>query len=112
MIGKEIYNMDLKLRHDGFEMSEAIDLHVHDRFAAALDQHVTHIRGIDVTLRDENGPRGGVDKTCQVHVVLASHHEPVIVKKQHDDIYLAITEAADAVKRTIGKLVNKAKKHR
>lgn len=104
--------MDMTLRHDGFDMSEAIDSHVRDRFSAALDQHASHIRGVGVTLRDENGPRGGVDKSCQVQVDLASHHEPVIIKKQHDDIYLAVTETADAVKRTIGKLVNKAKEHR
>lgn len=104
--------MDLTLRHDGFEMSEAIGEHVRDRLSSALDQHATHIRGVGVTLRDENGPRGGVDKSCQVQVDLASQQEPVIIKKQHDDIYLAVTEAADAVKRTVGKLVNKAKEHR
>lgn len=104
--------MDLTLRHDGFEMSEAIDSHVRGRFTAALDQHITHVRGVGVTLRDENGPRGGVDMTCQVQIDLASRHEPVIIKKQHEDIYLAVTDAADAVKRTIGKLVNKAKEHR
>jgi len=104
--------MDLTLRHDGFELSEAIDSHVRDRLSAALDQHATHIRGVGVTLRDENGPRGGVDMTCQVQIDLASQNQPVIIKKQHEDIYLAVTEAADAVKRTIGKLVNKAKEHR
>lgn len=104
--------MDMKLRHNGFDMSEAIDLHARDRFYAALDQHATQVRAIGVTLRDENGPRGGIDKSCHVYIDLACHHVPVIIKKQHDDIYLAITEAAETVKRTIGRLVNKAKRHR
>ena len=104
--------MDLTIRHDGFEMSEAIDLHVRDRLAAALDQHQNHVRSVAVTVQDENGPRGGVDKSCLLQVVLDHRAEPVIIKKLHEDIYLAITEAADAAKRTVGRLVNRSKKHR
>ncbi len=104
--------MDLTIRHDGLEMTEAIERHVRDRMTAALNQHETHVRSVDVTLRDENGPRGGVDKTCLVHVNLATQHEPVIIKKHHKDLYLAVTEAADAVKSTVGRLVSKAKEHR
>jgi ribosome hibernation promoting factor len=104
--------MNLTIRHDGFEMTEAIDLHVRDRLSAALDQHTSHVRSVAITVRDENGPKGGVDKSCQVQVDLDFRHEPVFVKKLHDDLYLAVTDAADAVKRTVGKLVGKAKEHR
>lgn len=104
--------MDLTIRHDGLEMTEAIEHHVRERLTAALDQHETHVRGVVVTLRDENGPKGGVDKSCLVQVDLAVQHDPVIVKKQHEDLYLAVTEAADAVKRTVGKVVGKVKEHR
>ncbi len=104
--------MELTLRHDGFEMTEAIDLHVRDRLSAALDQHTSHVRMVAVTVRDENGPRGGLDMSCQVQVDLDNHREPVIVKKLHEDLYLAVTDAADAVKRTVGRLVGRSKEHR
>ena len=104
--------MDLTIRHDGFEMSDTIDSHIRGRFGAALDQHADHVRNVAVTLRDENGPRGGVDKSCLVQIDLNTQHEPVIIKKLNDDLYLAVTAAADAVKRTVGRLVNKAKEHR
>ncbi len=104
--------MNLTIRHDGFEMTEAIDLHVRDRLTAALDQHATHIRAVAITVRDENGPKGGVDKSCQVQVDLDFRREPVLVKKLHEDLYLAITEAADTIKRTVGRLARKSKKHR
>ena len=104
--------MDLTIRHDGFEMSEAIDLHVRDRLAAALDQHQSHVRSVAVTVRDENGPKGGVDKSCLLQVDLDVQHEPVIIKKLHEDLYLAVTDAADAAKRTVGRLVSKSKGHR
>lgn len=104
--------MELSIRHDGFDMSEAIDTHTRDRLGAALDQHADHVRSVGVTLRDENGPRGGVDKSCLVQIDLNTQQEPVIIKKLHEDLYLAVTEAADAVKRTVGRLVNKAKGHR
>jgi ribosome hibernation promoting factor len=104
--------MDLIIQHDGFEMSDAIDLHVRDRLAAALDQHQSHVRSVAVTVRDENGPKGGVDKSCLLQVDLDIQREPVIIKKLHENMYLAITEASDAVKRTVGRLVGKAKGHR
>ncbi len=104
--------MDLTIRNDGFEMSEAIDTHVRERVSAALDQHSSHVRSVAVTVRDENGPKGGVDKSCLLQVDLDFRHEPVIIKKLHEDIYLAVTEAADAVKRTVGRLVNRLKDHR
>jgi ribosome hibernation promoting factor len=104
--------MNLTIRHDGFEMTEAIELHVRDRLTAALDQHISHVRAVAITVRDENGPRGGVDKSCQVQVDLDLHRGPVLVKKLHEDVYLAVTEAADAVKRAVGRLVGKSKKHR
>ncbi len=104
--------MNLTIRHDGLEMTKAIDLHVRDRLSAALNQHHDHVRAVAITVRDENGPKGGVDKSCQVQVDLDFHSDPVIVKKLHEDLYLAITDAADAVKRTVGRLVGKSKKHR
>ena len=104
--------MDLTIRHDGFEMTDAIDLHVRDRLAAALNQHESHVRSVAVTVRDENGAKGGVDKSCMINIDLVTQQEPVIVKKLHENLYLAVTDAADAVKRTVGKLVGKARDHR
>ncbi len=104
--------MDMTIRHNGFEMSEAIQSHVEDRLTAALNQHDSHVRRVGVTLRDENGPRGGVDMSCMVQIDLAIQNDPVVIKKQHEDIYLAITETADAVKRTVGRLVNKKARDR
>ncbi len=104
--------MNMTIRNDGFEMSEAIDMHVRDRLAAALDQHQSHVRSVAVTVRDENGPRGGVDKSCLVQIDLDIQSEPVIISKLHEDMYLAVTNAADAVKRTVGRLVGKSKGHR
>lgn len=104
--------MNLTIRNDGFEMSEAIDMHVRDRLAAALDQHQSHVRSVAVTVRDENGPRGGIDKSCLLQVFLDTRREPVIIRKLHENMYLAVTDAADAVKRTVGRLVGKTKKHR
>jgi ribosomal subunit interface protein len=104
--------MDLEIRHIGVELTEAIDKHVRERLTAALNQHADHVRAVAVTVRDENGPKGGVDMACDVQVDLATQREPVIVKKRHVDLYLAVTEAADAVKRTVSRLVHKAKEHR
>jgi len=104
--------MDLSIRHNGFDMTEAIDGHVRDRVHAALDQHDSHVKSVAVTLLDENGPRGGVDKSCKIQVALVTQADPVIVKKPHEDLYLAVTDAADTVKRHVGRLVRKARDKR
>ncbi len=104
--------MQMQIRQEGVRPSDAIEQHVRDRLAAALDQHQNHIRDVRVTIRDVNGPRGGLDKACDVHVDLTVQTEPVIVKKQNHDLYLAVSDVADTLKETIGRAIDKVRQRR
>jgi putative sigma-54 modulation protein len=62
--------MDLLLRTHNIEVTEAVKEQIHRRFTFALDRFEARIRKVRVDLIDLNGPRQGIDKLCQVTVLL------------------------------------------
>lgn len=83
--------------------SPALIEHTNQRLTAALDQHADHVVSVTVKLEDLNGhSRKGNDKRCHVTVKLRKD-EPIIVEEMDDDLYLAISRAADRVKNVAGR---------
>jgi len=93
------------------ELTEAIIDHARERFIAALNQHATRVMVVEVKLGDVNGPRGGRDKTCDV-IVRLFPSATVIVKEQGDDLYTTISQAADRVKNSVGRKIDRMKENR
>lgn len=75
---------------------------IHDRTAEKLSRFGDFIREIHVTLRDINGPRGGIDMECQVRVRLRRHPE-VIVTERASRVDEATSGALNRVARSIGR---------
>ncbi|WP_332879108.1 HPF/RaiA family ribosome-associated protein [Massilia sp. S19_KUP03_FR1] len=84
----------------GFQLSQALRTHTELRVATALGWASEHMRQLDISLSDINGPRGGVDKRCRIHVLLGGGRE-VIIEDVEADLYVAINRAADRAGRTI-----------
>ncbi|MCC7204762.1 MAG: ribosome-associated translation inhibitor RaiA [Phycisphaeraceae bacterium] len=103
--------MEFDIHGVNIHVTEAIDDHVRSRVSHALNQYDRHIGQVRVVLKDQNGPRGGVDKGCDIEVRLL-HLEPVLVKQEHADLYLAISSAADRVKVAVGRRLDKVKDKR
>lgn len=61
-------NIQIRTRRD--ELSEGLQRYVERRLAFTLDRHVSKVGQVLVYLDDLNGPKGGVDKLCQVKVEL------------------------------------------
>jgi ribosome-associated translation inhibitor RaiA len=91
--------IDIRTR---FSLSDAIRSTVERRLAFALGRFGGRIAGVTVWLGDVNGPRGGVDKTCQVQVALASGNR-LLVEDADADLYAAIARAADRVGRAVAR---------
>ena len=68
--------------------------HAQRRLSFSLARLTDHIRSVSVQLRDVNGPRGGIDKSCTVHVQLAKA-PPVIIKDQDCDPLMLIDRVAE-----------------
>jgi len=62
--------MQWELRNHGVELEEGVREHVERRLQFALSRFGSKIARIVVSLSDLNGPRGGMDKSCQIVVRL------------------------------------------
>jgi ribosomal subunit interface protein len=100
--------MDFDIQGIDIQVTEAIDAHVRARLTAALNQHQSHVARVEVKLKDVNGPRGGVDKVCDVVVKISPRGE-VRVSKSDSDLYSAVSIAADAAKNAAGRELGKRK---
>ena len=102
--------MKLAVRGQKMDLTPSILDHIRGRIHAALDQHAGRVRSVSVVVGDENGPRGGVDQFCRVHVHLVNgqtlrHH------RTGEDLYANVSLLADTVKRRVGRYVAKARAH-
>lgn len=100
--------MRLTVQGSHIRPTPAIVSHVRKKVGGSLGRLRHRVLGVAVTLDDENGPRGGVDKSCRVRVALGGMpHHPVIIEQRSDDLYGAIDaaskRAAKAVARAIGR---------
>jgi ribosomal subunit interface protein len=86
----------------GIPLTEAIRAHTQQRLTHALNQHADHVGTVKVQIQDINGPRGGRDKECLVMVGLLPS-KSLVIKEVHSDLYVAVSLAADRVKRVVGR---------
>ena len=59
-----------------------------------------YLEGVDVYLRDVNGPRGGPDKHCRV-VARVPGGRPIVVNRTGRDPVAAVTQAAAVCRRLL-----------
>lgn len=84
----------------GFELTDPIVAHVRSRLAAALTLASDQLRRAVVRLDDQNGPRGGEDKSCRV-IVWLRPRTPVVVEAVDRDLYTAVDRAARKLREAV-----------
>ena len=77
---------------------------IRQRLGVKLGKYSTSIERVTVRVKDVNGPRGGVDHTCSIKVVLSGL--PSVIFESQDAsrqaaIYRAINGSERAVRRTL-----------
>ena len=58
------------LKQSGGRPPQSLSAHIERRLQFALARFSGRIQRVNVFLQDQNGPRGGVDKTCRIVVRL------------------------------------------
>lgn len=91
--------MNLHVRYRQLEPSTELRRLVARRAHFALSRFTHSIRAVHVTLSDVNGPRGGVDKRCQVEVT-GPGRASIVVEDVAADLTAAIDAAMGRVART------------
>ena len=101
--------MELEVRGRHMQVSDALRAHLARRLGFALGRVSDRIGKIQVRLEDINGPKGGIDKRCRIHVA-GDRGWLVVVEKYDSDAYAAVDGAADragrAVKRALGRITH------
>lgn len=92
--------MRLHVKKLGMNMTPEDTATIERRVHFALGRFGHRIRRTEVLLVDSNGPRGGLDQHCTVHVVLAGL-SPVVVKVANTDPLAAVSRAVERVARHI-----------
>lgn len=79
------------------------------RLRMALDRALSKIGGITVRLSDDNGPKGGFDKTVQVKLIVPGH-DAVIIHERGSDLRSAVDRAIHRAAQTMQRLNAKRQK--
>lgn len=95
--------MDIQVRFIGIPHETSTARVVKRRISFALDRHASSLRRVIVNLRDENGPRGGVDQHCTLHVTLRRGGPPIVARALSESTGEAVARAVGRVRRRLGR---------
>jgi ribosome-associated translation inhibitor RaiA len=90
-------NMELSIRTRDVKLTDALKEQITGRLEFALDAFQHHIEDVFVYLMDLNGPKGGVDKLCQI-TVRARRIGDVAVRETGTTFQAALNRAARRLK--------------
>ena len=82
--------------------------HVVARLEAAIGRFGDRVARVRVRLDDVNGPRGGPDKQCTLDIALVRGGH-LIIRELRDDLYAAISVAADRAKAVVARRLDRRK---
>ncbi len=103
--------MQVEIHSNGFSLTDGIRDYAKRRLQFVLNRTDKHITRIQVRLADINGPRGGIDKRCQIDLTLAGRNH-IIVEDTETDLYVAIDRASDRCERTLARHLERAREFR
>lgn len=92
--------MQIIIKAREFSLTDTLRDHVERRLRFALTVGDKQIQRVVVRLSDINGPRGGLDKCCNLQVVLAGLND-VVVEDIETDLYVAIDRAVNRAGKTV-----------
>ena len=92
--------MQIEIRGREIKVSEWLHKHIERRVHFALERFSERIRKVRVQVRDLNGPRGGVDKSCQLVISLVPA-STVVLETRGSNLYGTIDCLADRAATSI-----------
>lgn len=98
--------MRIDVRGQHVDLQPSLGAYAERRLTTALQRFGARIPTVTVRLIDENGPKKGVDKKCQVAVTV-NRAKPILVEEQDADLYRAIDMAADRTSRAVTQLLGR-----
>jgi ribosomal subunit interface protein len=94
--------MQIEIQAHNFSLTEALATYIKRRINFVLSSRNDQIKRINVRLLDINGPRGGIDKRCRIHITLPRLSD-IVIEDTEPDLYAAIDRATDRAGRTVNR---------
>jgi CBS domain-containing protein len=94
------------IRVSGVTLDDAAREYIRRRLGMKLGKFAENIERVTVRVEDVNGPRGGVDTTCRIKVVL-SRFPSVTVEAKGDSLEDTINRALGAAERAVRRSVQR-----
>ncbi len=92
--------MKMRLAAHGVELSGDLKHYIKRRVDFSLGRFAARIRSLSIRLADVNGPRGGVDKSCDIRVDVGLRQR-VIVRERQANLHAAVAFAIERAERTL-----------
>ena len=92
----------------GVDASQALREYIRDSVDSALNWTQDSIHFITVRVTDLNGPKGGKDKRCQIHLKLPGLPN-VVVSEVSASLSSAIDRAAQRASHVVSRVLERAK---
>lgn len=92
----------------GMKLSRTLREYVMRRLRFALNRTQHSINFAIVRITDRNGPKGGIDKRCQIQLSLPGL-PMIIVNEKGADLTVAIDQAAHRAALAVDRLLSRAK---
>lgn len=99
--------MQMLIRTSGGWPPAAIEL-VRTRLEFALGRFTGRVRSLRVTLKDLNGPRGGLDKHCRIAIRLDRQGRLIVVEDLDAEPEVVIRRVTARAARAVTRAVNAA----
>ena len=96
----------VEIRNLDGSVDDSLHAWVQERLGRQLGKYAPHIERIEVRFGDENGPKGGIDRSCMVHVILSSL-PPVVVEVRAAEDREAFDLAAGRAERALTRSMEK-----
>ena len=103
--------MRFSVSGDRIKVTTGLREYIDRRLYFALGRFGPAIDHVSVRVGDINGPRGGVDKRCQILIKLrASGSNPIAIDDNDEDLRAAIARTSDRAGRAVARAIER--KHR
>jgi putative sigma-54 modulation protein len=104
--------MQIDVQSRGFSLSRALQRAIEDEARQYAKGCANAPGTIRVRIYDNNGPRGGVDKSCLVQATLPRRGKSVIVSHVDSDMYRAIAVAFSKLTRATRSFLQRRRSRR
>jgi putative sigma-54 modulation protein len=100
--------MDLHIRMQGMTDADELRLYVARRVRFAFDSFGDAVLRVRVCIADQNGPKGGVDKSCRVTAIARPSLE-VVIEEVDADEHAVVSRAVGRAAATLRRALDRAR---